>query len=620
MGSDIQSRLVELPHIEAKAVGRLERLLDSAGESTDLPVFRQELMKSLQDPTIVAVVLPFLPEDVPAAFNRLARSVERAGRLQTPEDVARLKEARYGVREFKDIAVAYDTDYADRFLVRLADELDAALQRAFEGTRLSKPAKLELSSSNKRYPLHRHGDELLLSLDVNNLGEGPAFEVVLTVDGSTAVAPLDMSDLILGTVPAEGRRIGIPAVVLEGSSGTVLSYMLLWRNADGTEHAEISDFAIAAQEANIDWERFAGKNPYPSKAISDPDQLAGRESLLQQLEAIATGPEAGSTRISGQKRVGKSSLVRSLQSKLMRRPAEPLLVAYVDVNRLGVEDDRPKEAVSTTMRAISREIRRTSPRLEALEIPDYSESLHGFAEFLDDVRRLEPGKSLLVIVDEFDELPNEAFERGGPGDPMFRAFKSLSSEGECGFFLVGGEKLELALSRQGDRLNAFQEIQVDYLGEDHSDDFRDLVTRPVAGYLEFAGDAVDELQRRTGGHPFFTLQVCRQILERARERRDAHVTLQEVEEAYAAALQVAPASTFAHIWFDHIFDDRQAVAVIADRRIRLLLAWASCIRRHAIATEATIVEAAAEYDIQRANARDELRSLVNPDRAVSARR
>jgi hypothetical protein len=609
--SDRPSRLVELPHIEAKAVGRLERLVATAGDVDDFPAFRQELMRALQDPTIAAVVLPFFPEDVPAAFNRLARSVGSAAELETPAHFARHKEAQSRAREFKDIASAHDTAYSERFLVRLADQLNGGLQAAFEASPLSKPAQLALLGSDKKYPLHREAEELRLSLDVNNRGDGPAFEVVLTLDTSAAVAPLATSDLILGNIPAEGRRIGVPAVVLEASIGTALSYMLVWRNADASEGLHTGDFVIAAQQANIDWERLAVENPYPSKAISDPDQLAGRRGLLQQLEAIATGPEVGSTRISGQKRVGKSSLVRSLQAKLTRMSAQPLLVAYVDVNRLGVEDDRPKEAVATTMRTISREILKTSPRLDGLEIPDYSESLQAFVEFLDDIRRLEPEKSILVIVDEFDELPNEAFERGGPGDPMFRAFKSLSSEGECGFFLVGGEKLELALSRQGDRLNAFREIHVDYLGENDVDDFRELVTRPVAGYLEFDSDAVEELQRRTGGHPFFALQICREILDKARELRDAHVTLHEVRDAYAAALQSAPASTFAHIWFDHIFDDREAVAVIADRRVRLLLGWASCIRRGTTPTEEKLIEAAVEYELPRATAREELRSLVN---------
>jgi hypothetical protein len=609
--SDISARLLELPQVEKRATATLDRAISEGGDLANLDSFRNEFMRALQDPSVAVIIGPFLPEDVAGDFNRALRAVHSTGRLQTPEDLSRYHEAQRRLAELRASAAAQDNQYADRFMDAPAAAASAALGAAFSESPLSRPAHLQLRPTNKRYPLHREGDGITLSLEVANQGDGPAFDVVLTLEGTTAVVPVDEADLLLGSVTAEGRTITVPATVFQPVTGTNLSYLLVWCNADGTEQSEIGEVSISAQQANIDWDRLATENPYPNKAISDPDQLAGRKSLLLMLEALATGPEVGSTRVSGQKRVGKSSLVRSLQARLGRLPGEPLLVAYVDVNKLGIEEDRPKEAVSATMRAISREISRSSPGLNGIQIPDYSESLEPFAEFLDEVRHREPQKSILVIVDEFDELPNTAFERGGPGDPMFKALKSLSSEGECGFILVGGENLELALSRQADRLNAFGEIHVDYLGQEDPSDFGDLVVRPVSNYLEFETAAVEELRERTGGHPFFTLLVCRQILDTARNRADAHITVAEVNEAYRGALQAAPASTFAHIWFDHIFDTSEGENVVAARRIRLLLAWASCLRRRVAPTEPRVIEAATDYDLGAAICREELRSLVN---------
>ena len=51
--------------------------------------------------------------------------------------------------------------------------------------------------------------------------------------------------------------------------------------------------------------------------------------------------------------------------------------------------------------------------------------------------------------------------------------------------------------------------------------------------------------------------------------------------------------------------------MIADRRIRLLLSWATCIRKRHAATEERIAEAAEAYDLTRTMCREELRSLVN---------
>ena len=435
------------------------------------------------------------------------------------------------------------------FLSALADRMLDSLKRAFEASPLSRPARLRLRSADKKYPLHQVGQQVDLYLEVFNTADGPAFDVALTLDPSNELAPIETSDLVLGEIPVDGKRITVPAVVVQQTDETCLSYLLEWANADGERHSELNEVLVVAQQADIDWDQLAGENPYPNKAVSDPERLAGRDVLLLQLEGLATGAEVGSTRISGQKRVGKSSLVRSLQAKLDRGASGRLLVCYVDVNKLGTEDDRPKEAVATTMRAISRAIVRTSNRLSDIRVPTYEYSLEEFSEFLDDVRDREPEKSILVILDEFDEPPNAAFERGGPGDPMFRAFKSLSSEGEFGFFLVGGERLELALSRQGDRLNAFREIHVDYLGEDDADDFEQLVVGPVAGFLEFSSEAVLELRRRTGGHPFFTLLVCRQVpngssavTRTSRSARSAMGTTQRFSQ-----LQPASSPTFGSI-------------------------------------------------------------------------
>ncbi len=609
--SDLSARLLELPQVENRALATLDRATKAAGNLSEIRGFRNELMRALQDPAVNAVITPFLTEDIAGDLNRTLRAVEGAGRLQTPEDLTRYHAAHHRLSELRDTAVTQDNAYADRFIDRPATAISDALTEAFAASPLSRPARLRLKATDKRYPLHRVGDTLNLSFEVVNLDQGPAFDVTLTLEGSEAVAPVDQADLILGGVAAEGRRVSVPSRVLASNVGADLDYLLAWRNSDGTEASEIGEVHVSAQAADIDWGGLAKENPYPNKAISDPERLAGRKTLLRQLEALATGPEVGSTRISGQKRVGKSSLVRSLQAKLARLPDAPLLVAYVDANKLGIEEDQPKDAVAAVMRAVSREIIRCSSRLRAVQVPDYSVSLQPFSEFLDEVRFLEPDRQILVIVDEFDELPNAAFERGGPGDPMFKALKSLSSEGECGFFLVGGESLELALSRQGDRLNAFGEIHVDYLGQDERADFHDLVTRPVSAYLDFESVAVDDLYDRTGGHPFFTLLVCRQILEQARSRADAHITTTEVASAYRNALEAAPASTFAHIWFDHIFDTSEGENVVADRRIRLLLAWASCFRGAGGPIEESIVDAAREYELERSVCREELRSLVN---------
>jgi hypothetical protein len=609
-GEDATGKIIELPEVAPAAERDFERVLSSVDDVADIRRFQQDFMRALQDPAFNAVIRPFLPAELlEHDFRALARRLADCGDLTGPESLARVHAARRSLSEFTTVAANHDSAYSERFLVALGERISAALDRLVADSPLSKPASIALAATDKRYPLHREGAELLLSLRLVNQGAGPAYDVTVTFDDASEVVALESLHLI-GDVPADGQSIAVRALVLNTCSASNVSYLVEWRNADGRSDSHLGDLTIPAQRPDVDWDRFDALNPYPNKAVADDMRLAGRKTMLQELEALVTGPEVGSTRISGQKRVGKSSIVRSLQARLKRLPGLPLLVAYVDVNKLGTSDDA-EAALSVLMRQISRTLVNTRGTLTDVRIPDYSDGLEEFAGFLDDVQLQEPDKSILVMLDEFDEMPNGLFERGGPGDAFFRALKSLSSEGECGFVLVGGERLELALSRQGDRLNAFLEFHVDYLGEDSFDDFRELVQKPVTGFLDYDERALRELYSHTGGHPFFTFVVCREVVANARANRDAHVTTEEVNAAYSAALQSAPASFFAHTWFDHIFDDHAAVSVIADRRIRVLLAWAACLRNRRAPTSIHVCQAALEYDVEPSSVNEELRSFVN---------
>ena len=185
---------------------------------------------------------------------------------------------------------------------------------------------------------------------------------------------------------------------------------------------------LRGQDPAIDWDNLASLNPYPGQAIKDDQLLAGRDQLLTDLTALATGPEVGSIRISGEKRVGKSSLVRSLETRLNRLPGSPLVVVYVDINKLGVEDEEPERALSGVMRAIIRRLRRSDAALANLTGVDGDDcGADGFSEFLEAAISELSGRRILVILDEFDELPNAAFERGGAGDAFFRVLKAFSS-------------------------------------------------------------------------------------------------------------------------------------------------------------------------------------------------
>lgn len=604
-----ERRLVELPNVVPEAERRFQALLNSLDGPATMRQVQSEFHRVRQDPLVTAVIVPFLPSDLlESEFTGLAKKVAACVDLTSEDAGRRYAAAVAALRSYRDTARAHDSDYAERYLECMADVLLVSLERAYLESPASRPADIVVRGPRKRFPLHREEAQLNLDLTLINTTGGLATAVQIEFAEGGRVEALDPV-LLLGDLAGAQRAITVPALVMAAGEQATIEYQLTWHNSDGSSGELVDQLILRPQDPNVDWKRFASLNPYPGHAVSDDRLLAGRGRLLDDLAALAAGSEVGSTRISGQKRVGKSSLVRSLQSRLLRLPDAPLIVAYADVNKLGVSEGNPDEAIDALLREIVRAVRKVDDGCAQIPLPEQSEGVQGFADFLSEVQACQPRRKLLIIVDEFDELPNRVFERGGPGDAFFRILKAFSSEGECGFFLVGGERLELALSRQADRLNAFREHHVDYIGDEDPQDFYSLVQRPVAGYLEFDDEAVEDLRSRTGGHPYYTLLVCREILARALANFDAHVTEREVDDSYQAALEKAPASAFAHVWFDHVFDAPANVDAIAERRVRLLTAWARCLRSRTPVTVDVLAEPARELGLDLHATRQEVHEL-----------
>jgi hypothetical protein len=142
---------------------------------------------------------------------------------------------------------------------------------------------------------------------------------------------------------------------------------------------------------------------------------------------------------------------------------------------------------------------------------------------LESVARIVPEFKILFILDEFDELPIDVYKRCPIGDTFFLTLRSISAKANFGFLLVAGEKMEFIISTQGDALNKFQPVRIDYFDNPQSD-FKDLVRKPVVKWnIEVSDRAVYELYQQTGGNPYFTKQICGELFKLIVNRRDGHI-------------------------------------------------------------------------------------------------
>jgi hypothetical protein len=293
--------------------------------------------------------------------------------------------------------------------------------------------------------------------------------------------------------------------------------------------------------------------------------------------------------------VGKTSIAKTLATRLKAKGTDPYCVVYLE----GGDYVNPDAAttVANLGRRLCREIKDSDVRFASIQVPEFRDALSPVSDFLADVLRIEAKFRAMFILDEFDELPLDLYRRGPVGDSFFLTIRSVSGRPNFGFVLVGGEKMELILSGQGDALNKFQALRVDYFDRElHWRDFSDLVRRPVQDWLEFTEPALRRMYDATAGNPYFTKLLCRSLYSQVVARRDGYITDVEVDQVVREQVQTLASNSFQHFWEDGILEIPERVEQVSVERRRVLLAVASSLQR-GVATRESVTANSAETGV-----------------------
>jgi hypothetical protein len=518
------------------------------------------------------------------------------------------------LKEFSEAATSADTRYARELFVPLARHLEQRVERCYEESGVSEPAALSVRLAEKKYPVHVAGAELQILLIVENGGPGIAFGTEVSVEADEQLDVL-RETVSLGSLSAREVQVSFPVRVRDnnGMKGPPAIFVRAeWRNAAGAvaQLEELLDLPV--QSTLVDWEKARTSDPYALEPVSSEPALIGRGKILDALESMMTGPSVGSAVIRGQKRVGKTSIARTLESRLKARQ-DPLAIAYLEVGPYGAE------TISATVAALGPEICRTlaSAVDPAQEIagPHFADgSAAPLIGFIQELRRRYRSVRILLTLDEFDELPPALFGAEDLARAFFNTIRAITNQPTTGVILIGGEKMEFALGLHGDALNKFREERVDFLDLETSfSDFAQLVRVPAAEVLDVDDGAIAALHAETSGHPYFTKMICRTIWQRAVASRDAHVTSKEVAAAIDETEASAPTSSFQHFWSDGIAGSAQEQATASLERRRLLIAVAEALRGSEGATEDRIVAEAQRLGMSRGQVTALLQESVRRD-------
>jgi len=560
----------------------LSNLLSSPISIRLIGTLRQGLMKLLKSPISQAVLYPFVPEKI-RSESRLAQLFQCVSDLaeSAPEELMQtFQNASEIVGAFTADADQFGTYYCETVFAALAKLLKQALDDFMLASPLAQPANIDILEVKKKYPLSSAGTTIRMTFQVKNGGLGSAQDVLFRVEEVGADSlHIEKKEWYLGTVSESLVNICVPIFVSEDTPATAITTSVTWRNYDRSEVRREYIFDLEQQRKDIEWDRKKFLDPFSLEPVEDEAELVGRTDVLEELTSLAYAKSVGSCYLYGQKRVGKTSVVKTFLNKLLKSngPNCPIAI-YLERGEFGGTDQLA--TIQNLGNKLSQKLKECDRRFDHLTPPVLGDTLVPLNTFLEAIHQVAPEFRAIFILDEFDELPIGLYKRTDVGDAFFGSLRSMTSKPSFGLFLVGSENMRHVIHLQGHALNKFQTIELDYFDRKrHWADFQELVRRPVQNVLDVEDDAIVVLYEATYGNPFFTKLICGRLFKTMVNRRDCHVTAIEMQEAIDTALrQDMGINKVQHFWSDGIFEVEAKHEEISLRRRKILLSLAFVAR------------------------------------------
>ncbi|MFZ3171817.1 MAG: ATP-binding protein [Carboxydocellales bacterium] len=587
----------------------LNQIVKDVSSIRELNGTKQQLLRKLRYPVAQIVMTPFLPEEIGTPkINEIFRVTEELANSKIDLVFYNYQVAMKTLKNVIDISKKHQTFYSKLIYADLFQKLLEKIEDYFSDTPVSKPAKLVVRATEKKYPLLKKDEKFNLTVVVQNEGPGWARDVRFKLEALENVEVIEHEKYI-GTLSPISTVQGVKCRVAQPEEFALFNVTIQWINANGQSNNNTFELEVRAQRSDIDWEILIGEEPYNLEPISSEDELIGRHEILQKLLARTKGPNVRSSYVYGQKRVGKTSIVKALKSSLKRMFPKDYIVIYLESGDYIHAD--AENTIASLGNRLCKEILNADPRFAVLQLPEFKEASSPLSNFLEDICRLAPELKILFVLDEFDELPLELFNREPIGNAFFLTIRSISGKESFGFILVGGEKMEFILSSQGDKLNKFQSVRVDYFNkEENMADFKELVRSPVAPWLEISEEALDELYELTSGNPYFTKLICGSLFNLMVRNRDTHVTRAEIQKAKDLVLSELTATSFQHFWWDGIIDTGARAEEISVNRRKILVSFGEIVKQDNNVSKELLIERAVRFGIPAHIVEAEIRDLI----------
>lgn len=550
----------------------------------DIDSAKPDIQRATKNGPLSAYLPPFGWTSIKGKINQICDQVTELHECKDATYKQRFERLEATCTELRSECARIPSFLTDHYIVPFIKAVEHAMNVLKAGSAEKfacdlEPRRKQPDIAAKRYPLHLVDKWLTITLPFINKGPGVAVDVTVELDcGNQSGLALENEEIRLGDIPPGDFAISFRAVVIESMKSVELAMQVTWSQLFGETKSAAMDVRLAGQDSTVDWASLELLEPY-SLEVADEDRFVGRKSKVQAIGNRLLRAQMSSTYITGQKRIGKTSLAQAVLRYMVDNAKAPLeyVPLYLEWGEYCDAD------ASRTIRALGENLHSSLcsnlPEGTAVPLSSYEGSLAPLNAVARLLEQKCPNKRFVIVLDEFDEIHPEMYRYGSLAEAFFANLRTLSSKKNLAFILVGGEKMPFIIGAQGDQLNKFVREPLDYFSRsDEWTDYVELVTEPVRAHLNWEDSALTELYNLTAGHPYYTKLLCAKVFSTAVAERDTEIIVSDVRHALNGRVSELDTNAFAHFWKDGISGERDESEVIELKRLRVLVAYGHALR------------------------------------------
>jgi ABC-type amino acid transport substrate-binding protein len=283
------------------------------------------------------------------------------------------------------------------------------------------------------------------------------------------------------------------------------------------------------------------ENPYViGNSVGNSDAFVGRADILREVSRVLRHYHQNAIVLFGQRRIGKTSLLRELEAKLPKEGA--YFPIYFDL--LDKAQQPLQQVLLELAQKISQGWQKGKPDLGTAPETTFREV------WLPDLLKtnLPPDKSLVLLFDEFDVLADPKSEQAGAAFfPYLRDLLTIDPKRLNFVFVIGRKVDDLAHIA----LSLFKGIPSKAVSLLNREDTIKLVRlSETNNSLNWTDGAIEKVWQLTSGHPYLTQALCSRVWENIYDNKpddEPTVTLIHVETAISDTLATSD-SAFRWLW------------------------------------------------------------------------